>query len=606
MRPCGPILALALAAGAAARAGAPVVDYIPAKDIRRGMTGYGLSVFRGTKPERFQVEVIGVLRNAMPKQDIVLARMSGAGLEKTGIIAGMSGSPIYLVVAGEARLAGAIAYGWTFPKEPICGITPFENMVAVLESRAAGQEAKGPAGGRLDAPITVGGRTFRQVRLAASPRGEGELADAGMLHPIRTPLTVGGATPPALRLLRERFEPLGFLPVQGGAASGEEAAGARVEPGGALAVRLMEGDLSLDAVGTCTAVVGEQVLAFGHPMFGEGEVSVPMATAVVHLSYPSLYRSFKLASAGRTVGRFTADVQAAVAGRRGEMARMIPVEATLRRADVRGERSFRCRVLDHPRFTPRLVGLFLLNAMLVHGDLPRRNTLRMRATVRLAGRPPLEVRNVYSGIAGSRSLMEAMGDVMQPLASLGQNPFAKVPVERIDARFDVQAGQTTARIDAVRLERNDYHAGETVRAFVTLEPTDGEPVLKTLELALPRDLTEGELSVVVCDAPTHHKYLRAEAPHRYQPRDLDQLVAMVREQPSHRRLYIRARLPQRGVAVKGVELPSLPPSILGVVASPKSTGVTATAEAISAHVDTDHVVSGAHALPVLVRPGEKP
>jgi hypothetical protein len=610
MSSLGTLLPALLAAGVAAYAGGLPAKYLAVKDIKRGMKGYGLSVFQGTKPERFEVEVLGVLKNAFPKQDIVLARMSGAGLEKTGIIAGMSGSPIYLRVGNEDKLAGAVAYGWMFPKEPVCGFTPFENMHAVIESTASEKKsAAEPVGGgaQLDAPITLAGRTFTDVRLAAAPpTWERMSGGAASLCRLQTPLYVSGMTEPGFELARKEFEPLGFMPVQGGAASAEEAAGAKIEPGGALALRLAEGDIELSGIGTCTEVMGDTVLAFGHPMFGEGRVKVPMATAVVHYCYPSTMRSFKLASPGKTVGTVTADMQAAVMGKLGAAPRMIPIEARLRRADMAGEETYSCRAFDHPRMTSRIIGMFLFNALVTRGDFPRENTLTFRATVQLAQRPPLVIENVYSDIGTYRALFEALNDIISPVAVLGSNEFGKVDVEKVTADFQVTTEATVARVEAVRLERNDYMPGDVIRALATIRPPKKEPIIQRLELKLPDDFPPGNSTVMICDPAMNQRLDRADAPHRYQPTNLDQLVEVLREQAPQRRLCIRLQLPERGVALRGVELPSLPSSMLAIVASMKTTGVSLTAKSISAYVETPFVVSGSHALPVLIRPRQAP
>ena len=604
-----PVLAAILAAGLtlAAQAATLPKRYLAAKDVKRGMTGYGLSVFRGTTIDKFEVEVLGVLRNRMPKQDMILARMKGAGLEKTGIVAGMSGSPIYLKVGKEHKLAGAIAYGWSFPKEPICGITPVENMYAVATSTQKPGRKAAAAGGKLDAPIVLGRRTIRDVRVAAGAvNWQGVPASSAVLYRLRTPLQVAGLAEPVLATVRKDFEALGFLPVQGGAvAGGADLQKVKLEPGAAISVCLAEGDIAMSGSGTVTDVIGNTVLAFGHPMFGEGRVSVPIATTAVHLSFASLVRSFKMSSPIRTVGRLTTDAQAGVVGKLGEFARMIPLEARLRRADLGGgEEVYRCRVLEHPSFTSRLVGTFFVNCLVVRGGFPRENTVTFRATVHLKGHKPLQLENVYSGLRSLDGISKAVSDIVGRVGALSSNPFGQVRIERITANIDLAAQETTAGVESVRLERNEYRPGETIRALATLRTFKKEAVLQTLELKLPEDFPPGVATVAVCDAATSHGQDRSEAPHRYQPRTLDGLIANVRVQTSNRRLYIRMKLPDRGVAFKGVELPSLPASMFAVIATQKVTGMKATGKSIKAHVDTPYVVKGNHQLKVLIRPRE--
>ncbi|NQT86063.1 hypothetical protein HQ560_04820, partial [bacterium] len=348
------------------------------------------------------------------------------------------------------------------------------------------------------------------------------------------------------------------------------------------------------------------ILGFGHPMFGEGRVSVPMATGVVHLSFASVQRSFKLASAAKTVGRLTADVQACVMGTIGDFAHQIPVTVRFRRSDVKGESRYQCKVFDHPTLTSRIIGMFLMNSTLVQGDLPRENTVRAKIAIRLEGRDPIVIEDAWSGISTSRALMGALSAAIRPVATLGASPYGKVSVEGVDAEITVQAGEITAKIEAMRLERNELRPGDTVRATVTIRPTKRDPYLKTLELKLPDDMPPGPATVIVCDSASSLRYDQQDRPYRYVARDLDQTVALAREYAPHQQLAIRIKLPDRGISTRGVELPSLPPSMLNVVASHKTTGLSVTGRSIKAIVKTADIVSGAHALPLLILPRELP
>ena len=607
MRVRSVLLAAAAAVGlaAAARAGGLPGKYLAVKDIKRGLTGYGLSVFRGTKIERFEVEVLGVLRNRMPKQDMILARMKGAGLEHTGIIGGMSGSPIYLKVGEAFKLAGAIAYGWSFPKEPICGITPFENMYGVLTATGTKPKMAAAPDGKLDEPIVLAHRTITSVRIASTPPTWDALPSSpAVLYRLRTPLYVGGLPDSMMAMVRKEFGPYDLWPVQGGGASRDPGlAKLKLEPGAALAIIMAEGDVSMSGVGTVTEVIGDTVLGFGHPMFAEGRVSVPMATAVVQFCFPSLIRSFKLSSPIKTVGSLTADMQAAVMGKLGKTARMIPIEARLRRSDMQGEQAFHCRAFDHPRLTSRIVAMFFMSCLVGRGNFPRENTVAYRATIELKGHKPLVYQNVYSGLSSGSAISKAFNEIVQPMATLANNPLGRVQIEKVTAQFQVAGEETTALVESVRLERNEYRAGDTLRAIATIRPFKKPPVVQTLELKLPDDLPAGLNSVVVCDAATSHTRDKANAPSRYVARDVEGLVRVLRHQSYARRLFIRMKLPGRGIAYKGSELPALPASMFNVVVGPqKITGLTPTSDALTAHVDLPYVVAGNHVLPVLIRP----
>src|SRR5207244_1512195 len=158
-----PVLFLVLAQAARAAAVPQPTATWRVEELRRGMKGHGRTVMKGTRVETFQVEILGVLRNTSPGRDLVLARLAGLGLEKTGVIAGMSGSPVYV----EGKLVGAVAYAWPFGKEPIAGITPFAQMIAFADPPDRAAAKRSPARHDLGGPIRVGGRTFESVTVAA-------------------------------------------------------------------------------------------------------------------------------------------------------------------------------------------------------------------------------------------------------------------------------------------------------------------------------------------------------------------------------------------------------------------------------------------------------
>src|SRR5712671_1067824 len=306
---------------------ARAADALRPEQLKPGMKGYGLSVFKGTKPERFDVEIIGVLRNALPKQDMILIRLSGQDLEKHRVIAGMSGSPVYI----DGKLIGALAYGWTFENDPLAGVTPIHNMMAELKLPIAGPST-------INASVSLGRRSSMPAPFALPNAAFTQTAnDFGAPHPLLTPLSLGGFSSRVLERFASKFAGFDMMPIAAGGA------GARVlprrsgdmEPGGAIGVQLIRGDMDATAVGTATYVEKNRILAFGHPFFQGGSVQAPAVLAEVHTIMSSLERSFKMASPIAEIGSMVGDWQSCIVADAKVQARMIPISIDAANRDTR-------------------------------------------------------------------------------------------------------------------------------------------------------------------------------------------------------------------------------------------------------------------------------
>ena len=278
--------------------------------VKPGMKGQGKSVVKGVKIETFDAEVIGVLKHTSPGRDLILCRLSGMNLDKTGVIQGMSGSPIYV----NNKLLGAVAYAWSFGKEPIAGVTPFSQMVefaAAVERREIAAEKNKPTRMGLSKPIFLDGRAYSDVTISNDYQdAQPTAADGLWLVPLKTPMMTSGMSPRALAILKESFSQHGLVPMQGGAASANippEERNISLAPGSALSVALITGDFDMSGIGTVTNVDGKRVYVFGHPMMGLGACDLPMMTGYTHTIFPRLTMSFKMGSPLRTVGVINAD-----------------------------------------------------------------------------------------------------------------------------------------------------------------------------------------------------------------------------------------------------------------------------------------------------------
>ena len=337
---------------------------IAVADVRPGMTGYGLTVFEGTHPDRFPIVVIGVLHNFLPLQDIILIRSDDPRLVHAGIVAGMSGSPIFISGPDGDRLMGALSYGWHFAKDPIAGVTPIANMLAELDRPVRGREHTPAFEAAADRPASD-----RLARAGAPPRfGDHPLPPlpldgaSSTLARAAVPLSVAGFSASSLEELTRALGPYHITPMAAGGAARPGADGpARFEPGGSISVELVRGDMSMQGVGTVTWVDGDKVLAFGHPMFGLGEVYLPVATAEVHTVMASLSSSFKMASPLVEAGTLVQDRQSCIAADMGHRSDMIPIH--VRVSSPGGpDRDFHAEVVRHRFLTPLLASTVIANA----------------------------------------------------------------------------------------------------------------------------------------------------------------------------------------------------------------------------------------------------
>ncbi len=378
-----PALRVALALGllgfaAASPGGEPdPKTYWDVKDVRPGMKGVGQTVMVGTKLEEFRVEILGVMKDVSPGRDMVLARLSGCNLEHSGIIQGMSGSPVYI----DGKLLGAVAYGWEFAKDPIAGITPFSQMVQYVRSN----DKKLAAEAREGAPAVASAEPVKleepweldRIPSVGSSSGfaPGAVSGGGLagMRPIATPLAASGFSPRSLALLAEKLGPLGMAPMAGGAAQEDviQKEGDRpLGPGSPLSVAMVTGDFDLSGIGTVTHVEGNRVYGFGHPMMGLGSCELPMMTGYIHTVYPRASVSMKMGSPLKTVGVLDTDVSTAVAGRVGPKPDMLPMTVKAKVGRYSDPRTYNVKIVREPNLLPMMVMSVLTNAIDTEGNLP--------------------------------------------------------------------------------------------------------------------------------------------------------------------------------------------------------------------------------------------
>ena len=584
----------------------------PLSEIRPGLEGTGRTVFEGARVQEFRVHFLGVLENALgPRQSIILARLEGGPLSQTGVIAGMSGSPVFV----DGRLVGAVAYAFPFGKEPIAGITPIAEMIAATRTeapRAASTRFHAATGadGGLAAPLDRASvaaalqRPLRSIVPALSFRGEGLPSSLAMsaMRPLALPLSFSGFEADTFDWARGVFSSMGFAPMMGGAASAASAgATPALEPGSAVGVSLIEGDLDLSATGTVTYVDGDRVYAFGHPFYNLGPTQFPLKKAWVYSLFPSLQVSWKISAPTEAVGTMDQDRTTAIAGRLGVAPRMIPVEVKLRSKRAE-ERVFRYRMVDDELFTPLLAYVSLLSILQGHERAFGAATLRVEARMALAGGREVKVDDV---LAADQPGAQAAAVLASPLALLVGNDFEKLTVDRLDVTVEADETVRSAAITRAWIDApSPLRPGSTVPLRVQLRTHRGEVLTETLQLAIPSSAPPGTYTLLVADGPTLDAVEQREMRQRFVARDLPQLVRALNMLRGSNAVYARLTRPGSGAVVGGEFLPALPGSVLSVLGSAdQGTSVVALGNAPvwTKKQQTEYAVSGSRQITVSVQ-----
>src|SRR5687768_1496125 len=552
--------------------------YYPIEQIRPGMVAKGYTVWQGDTIEPFDVHIIGVLRNVIgPRRDLILAKLEGGPLAHTGVIAGMSGSPVYL----DGKLIGAVSYSLgAFSKEPIAGITPIAEMIdaATLDS------PRPPMGtrARLEMPVT---RDSVAAAMRASMSWARPFADrpgdvqifgdgvsgqvATMLRPIATPLNIGGFAPEIADMLGASFREHGFMPVAGAAAAGQSASAANtpLRPGSAVGVNIVSGDFNMGATGTVTEVIGNKVYAFGHPFFNLGPIAFPMTKAYIHTLLPSMTSSMKISTLGDVIGTIHQDRATTIAGLTGDGPATIPVKITLE--SERGfKKQFEFRVVNDQLFTPLFTYASILSTLTSYERETGAATFNIKGTMNVKSHGQIKIEDVFSGNTAS---MSTAGSIMAPLTFLLDNDFEPIQIEAVDLTIQSTEQPRTATIERVWLDGARPRAGRIVPLKVLMRTYRGEEVVQIVPLEIPANAT-GSLSVMVSDGARLAQWERREVRQPTEPRSVPQLMRALNTTRKNNRLYVRLLASDAGAVVRGEPLSSLPPSVLGVIEADRSTG----------------------------------
>ncbi len=549
---------------------------MPVGEIRAGMVGVGRTVFEGTDLQDFKAHIIGVLHNVQgPRRDLILARLEGGPLAKTGVAAGMSGSPVYI----DGRLIGAVSYSiGAFPTEAIAGITPIAEMKDATEMPRRGASPQA----RIDLPITREGLTAAltatyarlapfanrpaDVQVIGMPTGAGAQLGA-MLRPISTPLVMNGFDPDSVAGLTSAFGAAGFTPVLGGAmAQGAPELKKMTGPlreGDAIGVSLVGGDLEMGATGTITHIDGDRIYAFGHPFFNLGPSQFPMTRAYVYTMMPSLMSSFKISSMGEVIGTMQQDRATAIAGTLGKGPATLPMKVTLQsqREDGKSDRSFTFAVANDQVFTPLLTYVALANTLSSYERQFGAATFSIKSRAQIKGHDDLTLEDVFTG---DNAVLGAATAIAGPITMLLSNDREPITVSGLSVSIDASESSRTATIERVWLDELRPRAGRTVPLKVLTRSYRGEDKISTVPIEIPANVS-GTVSLVVTDGRQLNAMEQRDLRRSLQPQSVAQMIRVLNETRRNNRIYIRLLNGTPGAVVKGEALTSLPPSVLSVL-----------------------------------------
>lgn len=588
-------------------------EFFKVEDLQPGMKGIGKTCYQGSRPEEFQVEILGVLRGVNPGASAVLARFSGSQLDKTGIFEGMSGSPVYI----DGKLLGAVAYSFSFSKEAIGGITPITEMVEafretlvpstgvkIAASRPLKYGSFPPLNGNLPAPLTVDPSLTRQQPLPASSGGHS-------LVPIATPLSMGGFHNETLQIFAPQFRSLGMSILQGaGGVKPDSSAPVKresdvmpMEPGSNIVIPLVRGDLEVSASGTVTHVDGNQIYAFGHSMLQLGFTELPIHKGRAIMIVPSLESSFKVLEIGEQVGTLRQDRGSGIYGILGEKPRMVPLQ--MRLTTSRGiKREYNFEIVHDSLLTPLLVNAVVYNTIVVSERAQGMAALTIKGKVSVKNEQPVEVDNRFSSDSDAPS--SAALSIAVPVNYLMAAGYANLDIQKIDLDVSAEEDDRAALLDSIRFDRSEVRAGESLDLEISYRKANGELIQDVYPLKVPANASPGSLTLLVADGASLMALDEKEGSEILIPRDLAQLIKFINNLRKNDHLYARFFRQEPGAVVKGEGLPGLPPSILSILKSDRKVGAIT-----SIHTSTlmeyemprtEYMVSGAKALKLIVKP----
>jgi SpoIVB peptidase S55 len=574
---------------------------IPLDQIHEGMKGTALTVFQGVKPESMDVEVLGVMRNVNgPKGDIILVRLLGAKPEYTGVVAGMSGSPVYF----DGKLAGALAFRiGEFSKEPIAGVTPIEEMLEInaLDRRPSPVRANLPG----DNPSSPSASSQ-----TASPGENSPLSfqhGSSYLKPIETPLVFNGFSDDTLHRYASEFAAAGIVPVMGVGSSSDRKQPEPIEAGSAVSAVLVRGDMDIAATCTVTYVDPKRLLACGHPLLQFGEVDLPMTKATVLATLASPMNAFKIVNTTETIGAFVQDRQNGIMGVPGQDSKMIPVTVAMH---IRGDhgaatKEFHYEILNNAHLSPLAMMATVFNALHGTNEYGEDITYRMNGVLSVKGYPDVTLRNMFApqdnGQPAAASAAATIGDRFGRIYS---NPLEIPDIQGVKLDFDLVRERRSARLEAARTDMTEARPGDQIMVETVVRPYRGERLVRQIPIRIPTSTSKGTLRILVSDGETLDRMHRG-TPMMNRGMGLAPMIALLNRERANDRVYVSLIQSDPEAMVADKIMPTLPLSVMNVMENMRGTqdmvvlGESSVSEATTDPLD--YVVSGAQMLTISIK-----
>ena len=589
-------LGLAAAAQASADALWDAERYIGVEEIKPGMEAYCLTDYGDAGIEKFALEVVDVIRNMDPGHDAILVMGQDDRFKHTSTVGGCSGSPVYI----DNRLAGALAFGWQFSKDPLYGVTPIKEMLAV---------------GRTNTALSTR-RTTRQAAFAFDFSKPIDLAEvnellasrrlfgagaAGGATALPCPLLISGLPTEACQQIAPQLEALGFMAVPGlsSTAGGAESEAAELKPGGTVTIPLVSGDIDMNVLGTVTEVRGDRVYAFGHSFLGHGAVNLPMAGGKVYTVVSSVMRSFKLGSASEIVGAITTDEYSAVSGQIGAEPRMVPLSIRVERYNDPTPRTYECRVAYDDTLTAQLVRSAIAGAALQLGPLPPDHTVEYEAVIELDDGQSIRFANTST----SMGLLEPAAEMSGTLALLMNTPYRGAEVKSLDFSVRIRPENIAAHLWSVDVVNPKIKPGDDIDIDVVIESFLSEKRKYRITFNVPEDIAEGKYALMLCGNREYERFLTKTVPYRFIGDNYQTIVDALNMALNigRTKLYCLLVLPADGITLFKAELPDLPGTKAVILQSAKRPlRVQPYPHWIEKVVETGTVIGDKVAVPIVV------
>jgi hypothetical protein len=542
---------LALAAIVSAAFAFAQTAILPLRDVKAGMKGVGKTVFSADRIEEFQADILGILENSGPRQSIILARLSGGPIAKTGVMQGMSGSPVYV----DGKLIGAVALAFTFATDPIAGIRPIEEMLDVSQPT---------------------GTARREVALRTGDPSASKLVE------LATPVSFSGFSEASVARFAPELRKLGLEPMQGALAGGgannnaTAAPGDRskIKPGSMISVQLMTGDMAVAADGTVTMIDGEKLYAFGHRFLAGGVTEMPFARSEVIALLPNINTSFKISSAREHMGVITQDRNAAIAGSFGGRPSMVPMAITVRGSDrTKPARSYNMQMVRDKTLLPMLAQMAIFSSIDGTERTLGPGTMRLRGTLEFeGGMPPIRLDNAFASDTNAPALAAAYTSL--PISYALQSGIDTLKPKSISIDIEAVDTKKSYQLDQAWMSAREARAGEPVEINLSLTGENGAELFRKVSFPLPIGITPGPLYFTISDGMTSNfsELLQTAATRSRTPGQVADLLNSLRPND---RMMVRIWRPEPAYAVPGAELPDPPASVGLVLARLQTSGALA-------------------------------